>query len=246
MAYHEWSKVLAKYEPKQNSNADETGIFWQMLLRQTLETRGDKCHGSKQGEARVTVLLAANMDGSTKLRPLVIGKFKTPRCMRKCPNIPVTYAWNKKAWMTDIFLKWLKAWDSDLACQGRKVCLIVDNCTAHHTDAQLSNIEVVFLAPNTTSKLQPLDQGIIRTFKSNYKRRLIDILLIKLRMGQDLKIDLLGAIQMLKASWENVKQSTIANCFRHAGFGSTDEESVEESEEAGFACADEESELAET
>ncbi|XP_075752351.1 uncharacterized protein LOC142818040 [Rhipicephalus microplus] len=65
-------------------------------------------------------------------------------------------------------------------------------------------------------------------------------------MGQDLKIDLLGAIQMLKASWENVKQSTIANCFRHAGFGRTDEESVEESEEAGLACADEESELTET
>ncbi|XP_075728827.1 uncharacterized protein LOC142771178 [Rhipicephalus microplus] len=65
-------------------------------------------------------------------------------------------------------------------------------------------------------------------------------------MGQDLKIDLLGAIQMLKASWENVKQSTIANFFRHAGFGRTDGESVEESEEAGLACADEESELAET
>ncbi|KAH8033199.1 hypothetical protein HPB51_008194 [Rhipicephalus microplus] len=129
--------------------------------------------------------------------------------MRNCPNIPVTYAWNKKAWMTrDIFLKWLKAWDSDLARQGRK--------------------------------------GIIRTFKSNYKRRLIDILLVKLRIGQDLKIDLFGAIQMLKASWENVKQLMIANCFRHAGFGRTDEESVEESEEAGLACADEESELAET
>nr|XP_037280320.1 tigger transposable element-derived protein 6-like [Rhipicephalus microplus] len=167
--------------------------------------------------------------------------------MRNCPNIPVTYAWNKKAWMTrDIFLKWLKAWDSDLARQGRKVCLIVDNCTAHRTDAQLSNIEVVFLPLNPTSKLQPLDQGIIRTFKSNYKRRLIDILLVKLRIGQDLKIDLFGAIQMLKASWENVKQLMIANCFRHAGFGRTDEESVEESEEAGLACADEESELAET
>lgn len=245
---HEWPKVLAKYEPNQIFNADETGLFWQMLPRQTLDTRGDKCHGGKQGKARVTVLLAANMDGSTKLRPLVIGKFQTPRCMRNCPNIPVTYAWNKKSWMTrDIFLKWLKAWDSDLARQGRKVCLIVDNCTAHHTDAQLSNIEVVFLPPNTTSKLQPLDQGIIRTFKSIYKHRLIEILLVKLRMGQDLKIDLLGAIEMPKASWDNVKQSTIANCFQHAGFaGCTDEASVEESEEAGLACADEESELAET
>nr|XP_050024324.1 tigger transposable element-derived protein 6-like [Dermacentor andersoni] len=131
----------------------------------------------------------------------------------------------------DIFQKWLKAWDSELACQGRKVCLIVDNCTAHHTDAQLSSIEIHFLPPNTTSKLQPLDQGIIHAFKSIYKRQLIDILLLKLRMGQELKTDLLSAIQMLKASWDNVKQSTIVHCSWHVGFVSRIEEASEEATE---------------
>lgn len=62
-------------------------------------------------------------------------------------------------------------------------------------------------------KLQPLDQGIICTFKSIYERRLIDILLFMLRMSQELKIDLLGAIQILKASWDNIKQSTIVSCL---------------------------------
>ncbi|KAH7953954.1 hypothetical protein HPB49_014541 [Dermacentor silvarum] len=85
-------------------------------------------------------------------------------------------------------------------------------------------------------------RGWLQRFKTRF-----DIAGKTLRMGQDLKIDLLGAIQMLKASWDNVKQSTIANCFQHAGFaGCTDEASVEESEDAGLACADEESELAET
>lgn len=101
---------------------------------------------------------------------------------------------------------------------GPEVCLIVDNCTAHHTDVQLSNTEVKFLPPNTMSKQQPLNQGIIRTFKSIYKCWLINILLVELRMGQDLKVDLLGAIKTLKASWANVKQPTTANCFGHAGF----------------------------
>ncbi|XP_049521652.1 tigger transposable element-derived protein 1-like [Dermacentor silvarum] len=97
------------------------------------------------------------------------------------------------------------------------------------------------------SKLQPLDQGIIRTFKSIYKRRLIEILLVKLRMGQELKIDLLGAIQMLKASWDNVKQSTIVNCFRHASFvGSTEEASEEATEMAGLNDMEEECQLEET
>lgn len=227
----EWPGVLAKYDPKEIFNADETGLFWQMLPRQTLDTRGEKCHGGKQNKARITVLLGANMDGSTKLRPLVIGKFKTPHCMRNRCDIPVTYAWNRKSWMTrDVFEKWLKDWDTQLAEQGRKACLLVDNCSAHHTDVPLKNIELKFLPPNTTSKLQPLDQGIIRAFKAIYKRRLIEKLLLKLRMGQDLKIDLLTAIQMLKGAWDDVKQETIANCFRHARFVVGAEESSEEDE----------------
>ncbi|MDD9361382.1 MAG: hypothetical protein PV344_00400 [Anaplasma sp.] len=169
------------------------------LMRQACS---GKCFRDKRSTpARITVLLAANIDGSTKLRPLVIGKFQTPNCMRNRRDIPVTYTWNKKSWMThDIFEKWLKDWDTELADQGRKACLLVDNCSAHHTNVPLKNIELKFLPPNTTSKLQPLDQGTIRTFKAIYKRRLIETLLLKLRMNQDLKIDLLGAIQMLKAA----------------------------------------------
>ncbi|XP_077534396.1 uncharacterized protein LOC144146310 [Haemaphysalis longicornis] len=57
-----------------------------------------------------------------------------------------------------------------------------------------------------------------------------ETLLLKLRMGQDLKIDLLTAIQMLKGAWDDVKQETIANCFKHARFVVGAEESSEEDE----------------
>ncbi|KAH9366171.1 hypothetical protein HPB48_020274 [Haemaphysalis longicornis] len=43
----EWPRVLAKYDPKEIFNADETGLFWQMLPRRTLDTRGEKCHGGQ-------------------------------------------------------------------------------------------------------------------------------------------------------------------------------------------------------
>lgn len=45
--------------------------------------------------------------------------------------------------------KWLKAWDSEMAHQGWKVCLLIDNCTAHHINVQLNNIEIEFLLLNT-------------------------------------------------------------------------------------------------
>ena len=58
-----------------------------------------------------------------------------------------------------------------------KVLLLIDNCSAHRridTLPELDHVEVVFLSPNTTSKLQPLDAGIIASLKANYRRRQLE------------------------------------------------------------------------
>ncbi|XP_042147855.1 uncharacterized protein LOC121836759 [Ixodes scapularis] len=65
-------------------------------------------------------------------------------------------------------------------------------------------------------------------------------------MRQDVKIDLVDAIQMLKASWDSVKQATVANCFRHAGFVGHNEASEEATDEAGMDGTEEDCELKET
>ena len=51
-----------------------------------------------------------------------------------------------------------------------KVLLILDNVLGYLETLQFAhpNIEVVFLPPNMTSLLQPVDQGLIATFKSCY------------------------------------------------------------------------------
>ncbi|GBN75151.1 hypothetical protein AVEN_260358-1 [Araneus ventricosus] len=49
----------------------------------------------------------------------------------------------------------------------------MDNATSHPDYLKLKNINLVFLPPNTTSMLQPLDQGIIRTFKVGYRELLL-------------------------------------------------------------------------
>ena len=52
-----------------------------------------------------------------------------------------------------------------------KVLLVLDNAPGHNQDLQHENVEVVFLPPNTTSLLQPLDQGIISILKVLYIKK---------------------------------------------------------------------------
>jgi len=73
-----------------------------------------------------------------------------------------------------IFKSYLRKWDLTL---DHKIALIVDNCTVH-PNFFLKNIELVFLPPNTTSLIQPFDQGLIKAFKTFYmsdmRKQIID------------------------------------------------------------------------
>lgn len=59
----------------------------------------------------------------------------------------------------DVFEKWLKDWDTQLTEQGRKACLLVDNCSAHHTDVPLKNIELKVLAAEHYVKTTAIGPG---------------------------------------------------------------------------------------
>ncbi|KAH8038435.1 hypothetical protein HPB51_001550 [Rhipicephalus microplus] len=73
----------------------------------------------------------------------------------------------------------------------------VQNCSALHTTCELQNIELKFLPANTKAKLQPLNSDIMKSFKVGYRSRLLDKLLVNLRVGTELAGDLFGAIQMM-------------------------------------------------
>ena len=67
---------------------------------------------------------------------------------------------------SQIFTEWFAAWDSHLTKVNQKILLLVDNCTAHPYVSTLKNIQLEFLTPNTTSLIQPMDQGIIKNLKT--------------------------------------------------------------------------------
>lgn len=212
--------TIASYAPRDVYNADETALFYQMLPSKTHALKGDKCAGGKNSKLRITVLLCANMDGSDRRLPFVIGKSRKPRCFGS--YVPVRYRNNTKAWMSrDLFAEWLVEFDRDMARKNRKVLLVLDNCAAHHVQLSLSAVKVLFSPPNATCKIQPLDMGIIHAFKVCYRRRVIQRLLIAIDRpdaAMPVRISLLAAVEMLKAAWMELTAECIANCFRKAGF----------------------------
>ena len=212
------------YSPKDVFNCDETGLYFRALPDKTLATKSDARKGGKMSKERLTVMLACSASGE-KLKPLVIGKARQPRCFKKVKvdRLPVTWVSNAKAWMTStLFKDWVNDVNKQMRKQKRKIILFLDNATSHTHD-KLSNVTLKFLPPNTTSAIQPLDQGIIRAVKARYRKLLMVHLLAK--MDDNLSanklaksITVLDAVNWVSAAWEDTKPSTIISCFKHCGF----------------------------
>lgn len=246
--------LMERFSARDIYNCDETALFFQMTPSKTHALKGDPCPGGKHSKVRVTVLLCVNMDGSHRLKPFVIGRSKKPVCFRN-QHIPVHYRSNKKAWMTRVlFEEWLLEMDSVIESQGRKVVLLLDNCSAHNVSPKLTSIELMFLPPNTTAGLQPLDAGVIANFKALYRRRMLEWLVLTIDRSApgtsgnaggpsdapDLKISLLKAVRFVYGAWYEVRQTTIQNCFRKAGFVRQDQppSSSDSDSETGTETAD--------
>jgi len=212
-------KILEGYSADDVFNMDETGVFYKMLPDRTLCFRDEKCHGGKRAKDRLTAAVCCNMSGSEKWPLLVIGKSQNPRCFKNVKSLPVTYKANKRAWMTgELFEQWVVTFDAKMKRQKRKVLLFVDNCPAHADVTKLSATKLVFLPPNTTSVLQPCDQGIIYAFKQQYRKRVVRHMLHCMEQQRDAVIDVKIAIDFMHAAWNAVSQSAIVNCFRKAHF----------------------------
>jgi hypothetical protein len=148
-------------------------IFLRLEPDHTLATR--RLSRRKKSKERLSIALCSNADGSHKLPLLVIGKYAKLRCFKNVNigNLPITYQSNAKAWMLAItFQEWLQTFDYQVGIKHNRqyVLLLLDNCTSHKlNNLMLQNVEVYFLPPNTTSKIQPMDAGIIMSFKKHYR-----------------------------------------------------------------------------
>ena len=235
--WHERVKFIMKgYQPQDVWNTDETGCFYRTLPNKTLADMKKECRGGKMAKERLTIAFFVNAAGE-KEPPVIIGKSASPRYFKglrdKANPHGLPYFSNPKAWMnTEIMHAILAKLNRKMVRQGRQILLLLDNVSSHspHLKDLFSNIKVVFLPKNTTSRLQPLDAGIIKNFKVHYRKLLIRHTLAAINDTEDnaskicKSVNVLLAIRWIKQAWELVSPTTIKNCFKHCGALSTESE----------------------
>ena len=91
--------------------------------------------------------------------------------------------------------------------------LLVDNCPAHPFLPH-ENVKMIFLPPNTTSLLQPMDQGAISIMKTNFKYDLLNDAIKAVKKNLPfldfLKgLNILDAVYMVEKAWKSVPESAL-------------------------------------
>ncbi|XP_070592166.1 tigger transposable element-derived protein 1-like isoform X2 [Erythrolamprus reginae] len=209
------------YLPEQVFNMDETGLFWKRMPSRTFLMQDEaKAPGFKAMKDRVTLIMCGNAAGFL-LKPGLIYKSQNPRALknRNKNALPVYWMHNAKAWITKPLTRdwfhhcFIPQVEVYLARKGIdfKVLLLMDNAGGHdHLDHEHDGVQVEFLPPNTTSLIQPMDQGIIRAFKALYTRNSLGSIVEAMDADDNFT---------LKAYW---RQYTIASCLKNIQNALTD------------------------
>jgi len=132
----------------------------------------------------------------------------------------------------DVFADWMTCLNNEFKKEDRKVLMIMDNSSTHSLEnvtitkvhgfncLALSNMSIVFLPPNVTSVVQPLDQGIIASFKVQYRSKLVEWVLSEFDVEGGSN-DLYKVVPNAKQAflwcyqvWEEMEAQIIWNCWR--------------------------------
>ncbi|XP_068250690.1 tigger transposable element-derived protein 1-like [Palaemon carinicauda] len=175
------------YIPEQVFNMNKTSFFWKRMPSRTFLYKDElKKPGFKANKDRVTLLMCGNAAGFI-LRPL------NPWDLKKKALLPIYRRSNKMVYITKpVILDWcVKCYISQvklyMAENGLlfKVLLLMECAGGHATDLHYNGVQVEFLPTNTTSLIEPMDQGIIRAFKALYTRSTMDGLISSISEGDE-------------------------------------------------------------
>ncbi|NXX72939.1 TIGD5 protein, partial [Spizella passerina] len=183
------------YGDEQIYNANITRLFWKLLPGSGITARRPA-----RGE-RVTVLLAANLTGSHKLKPLVVGSLRDPASLRhhNQEKFPACYRYSPearlapallRAWFFEDFVPGVKRYLRRSCLQQKAVLLLSSAPSRSGAGAEDSpplqtpdgSIRALFLSRSPSGSglagaggriPAPLEQGVVSAFKQLYKRELL-------------------------------------------------------------------------
>ena len=228
-------REISRFSPKDTFNADEFGLNYRMAPDVTIAE--ERIPGRKKAKERLSVLACANEEGSERIPLMFIRTAWKPRAFKKKTGteIGLEYHANNKGWMTLLlFHDWIRGFDAYISrTPHRQVALLIENCSAHGTLENLPSLQpvsVFFLPPNTTSKMQPMDAGVIasvklryRTFKMEPAVDLID----ETEQAKDVyKVDVLTAMRALTRIWEEFPCDIISRCWAHTKLRPVSDKSI--------------------
>lgn len=225
------------YPPELVFNVDETGLFWKRMPKRTFLSREEKrAPGFKAAKDRLTLLLGGNASGDFKLKPLLVYHSKNPRAMKGISKstLPVIWESNKKSWIT---MKIFQDWFTEHFCPSvkryceikkleQRALLLIDNAPSHPTNlSDLTTcipVEVVFLPPNTTALIQPMDQGVISNFKAYYLRRTLKQMFEKIDGEEKQSIrefwknyNIMNAVENINLSWNEITERSLKGVWKN-------------------------------
>ncbi|CAI5991658.1 unnamed protein product [Closterium sp. NIES-64] len=224
--------------PRDTFNFDETVLFISVLPRKTYGT--GRSAGRKAPKERLTVVFLVNAEGSHAFRPLVISKAKRPHDFRPDYNPEELCYWRNtaKGWMTSsLFTHYIEQLDATMNAEDRHIVVLLDNASSHNLTTEgavtedlfgfrtraLKNVRLVFMPPNTTCFIQPLDQGLIAMAKARYRQHWLRAFTgmwtaegatsAAARFKPNLRL----VLEWLHDAWMNIPRSTIQRCWWRTG-----------------------------
>lgn len=213
--------ILKKRQPRDIFSAGEAALFYNLLPDRSLAVKGDDGHKWTWIKERITLLVAVNMDGSEKLPLFIIGQHPNGQPKGDSDLVdafPLLFETNDSALMTSVlFESWVRQLDRQFQASNRKISIVLESCPAHSNIEDLSNVDLVFLPADASSRLQPVERGVIHALKSLYRRSVLKKLVEALEAGRNYEVTLHEAIELLQQAWKEVKAELIVESFKLAG-----------------------------
>ena len=123
--------------------------------------------------------------------------------------------------------------NTKMKSEQRNIVMLLDNAPTHippNTTKKtlmgfdvyrLSNVTIIFLPANTTSIVQPLDQGIIAAYKAHYRAHLVQHIIHELDSDatmtlRQVKVDAYQAVKWMRHASKALTSDAIRNCWYKA------------------------------